>query len=100
MRGRIGASACCGNTFSRHKRPACYLFSTVTNSSKANVIAIADEVAAFPPQFKLTNTGFQLHSSDRRASGFLQVAPIETASAPDFTYIPVQFSSEAVPIGR
>jgi hypothetical protein len=40
-----------------------------------------------------------LHSADRRTSGFLQVAPIETASARTDhharTFIP-----EAVPIGR
>jgi hypothetical protein len=36
----------------------------------------------------------------RRASGFLQVAPIETASDRRFLAIPGVLRSEAVPIGR
>jgi hypothetical protein len=47
----------------------------------------------------ISKNRLRLHSADRRTTGFLQVAPIETASAR-----PVNFSSafisEALPIGR
>ena len=66
---------------------------------KRGLPGISPYVPAHVASVEKPKTSQRLHSAARPASGFLQVAPIETASArtPQRSRA---FTSEAVPIGR